>query len=408
MHVADLGLELLHPNTIWRLTLGPGDEAACRPPNDAVEVDRDESNPKAEPFCEMLTAISARQTRRRSSSILRCARGVLRFGSFKTRPAAQPVFLQCGASTTGQLGVWRVYASRLDADGVAFDGIFGPAYKGTTLARRWPWRRPMAGAGRSLNNRKEAKDHGEGGQLVGAALAGRVLIVDDVSSADTSVRESMALSRPPAPKPVRWRSLWTAGARHRRRRQRPCHQRACSTCASTGLAGVAIATMADLLGWLQRNADRRWLRMRSRCRPIATVMASEARSLRGALALAVAAAAACLLGAAVARAQPPAASAGIYTCIDDRGRRLTADRPIAECTAREQHILNSDGSLRRVVPPTLTAEERAAHEPASARRRKRARQAVRGSARPQPGGALPPTRSATRGARRRSTPCGWR
>ncbi len=65
-------------------------------------------------------------------------------------------------------------------------------------------------------------------------------------------------------------------------------------------------------------------------------------------------------GAALAQTAPPVA--GIYTCIDDKGRRLTADRPIAECSAKEQHILNRDGSLRKVVPPTLTAEERAEKE----------------------------------------------
>jgi hypothetical protein len=64
----------------------------------------------------------------------------------------------------------------------------------------------------------------------------------------------------------------------------------------------------------------------------------------------------------VAQAQKPAAGTPIYTCLDDRGRRLTSDRPIAECTAKEQQILNSDGSVRGVHPPTLTAEERAAQE----------------------------------------------
>lgn len=68
------------------------------------------------------------------------------------------------------------------------------------------------------------------------------------------------------------------------------------------------------------------------------------------------------LCAGVATAQQPPVNAGIYTCIDDRGRRLTADRPISECRHKEQHILNRDGSLRAVVPPTLTAEERAAKE----------------------------------------------
>ncbi|RVU49148.1 hypothetical protein [Rubrivivax rivuli] len=65
-------------------------------------------------------------------------------------------------------------------------------------------------------------------------------------------------------------------------------------------------------------------------------------------------------GAALAQPAPPVA--GIYTCIDDKGRRLTADRPIVECAAKEQHILNRDGSLRKVIPPTLTAEERAEKE----------------------------------------------
>ena len=69
------------------------------------------------------------------------------------------------------------------------------------------------------------------------------------------------------------------------------------------------------------------------------------------------------------RAQPASAPSGIYTCIDDRGRRLTSDRPIAECTDREQRILNRDGSLKGIFPPILTAEERAEKE---ARERKAA------------------------------------
>lgn len=69
-------------------------------------------------------------------------------------------------------------------------------------------------------------------------------------------------------------------------------------------------------------------------------------------------------GALSAAAQAPTVQSGasIYTCIDDRGRRLTADRPIPECAAKEQQILNRDGSLRAVLPPTLTAEERAEKE----------------------------------------------
>lgn len=76
-----------------------------------------------------------------------------------------------------------------------------------------------------------------------------------------------------------------------------------------------------------------------------------------------------LLGCSAAWAQTPAAA--IYTCIDDRGRKLTSDRPIAECVGKEQRVLNRDGSLREVKPPTLTAEERAEVE---ARERKLAEQ----------------------------------
>lgn len=79
--------------------------------------------------------------------------------------------------------------------------------------------------------------------------------------------------------------------------------------------------------------------------------------------------------AAVAVAQVPRPPSGIYTCIDDKGRRLTADRPIAECAAKEQQVLNRDGSLHSVIPPTLTAEERAAKE-ARERAEKEARAAA--------------------------------
>lgn len=88
------------------------------------------------------------------------------------------------------------------------------------------------------------------------------------------------------------------------------------------------------------------------------------RCLPAAPALAAGAAAAwlCVLaGPAWAQAKSDAPSQ-IYTCVDDRGRRLTSDRPIAECTAKEQRVLNKDGSLRRVLPPTLTADERAERE----------------------------------------------
>jgi hypothetical protein len=70
---------------------------------------------------------------------------------------------------------------------------------------------------------------------------------------------------------------------------------------------------------------------------------------------------------AAAQAAGASASAGIYTCIDSKGRRLTSDRPIPDCSSREQRVLNRDGSLQRVIPPTLTAEERAEREAAERR-----------------------------------------
>lgn len=86
-------------------------------------------------------------------------------------------------------------------------------------------------------------------------------------------------------------------------------------------------------------------------------MVSEMRASRWFLVLLLGAA-----GGALAQTPPARTGAGIYTCIDDRGRRLTSDRPIAECTAKEQQLLNRDGSVRQVIPPTLTPEERAVRD----------------------------------------------
>jgi len=123
--------------------------------------------------------------------------GVLRFGEFKTKAGRlSPYFFNAGLFDDGaKLGaVAEFYARRLLAQGLAFDMIFGPAYKGITLAAALA----IALARRGHNkpyayNRKEAKDHGEGGTLVGAKVQGRVLIVDDVISAGTSVRESIEM-----------------------------------------------------------------------------------------------------------------------------------------------------------------------------------------------------------------------
>ena len=125
------------------------------------------------------------------------ASGVLSFGEFKTKAGRlSPYFFNAGGFDDGaKLGTLAsFYARRLLASARPFDMLFGPAYKGIALAAAVAIE--LARRGRNVPyayNRKEAKDHGEGGALVGARLAGRVLIVDDVISAGTSVRESMAL-----------------------------------------------------------------------------------------------------------------------------------------------------------------------------------------------------------------------
>jgi orotate phosphoribosyltransferase len=125
------------------------------------------------------------------------ASGVLRFGEFRTKAGRlSPYFFNAGLFDDGaKLGrLAEFYARRLVDSGLAFDMLFGPAYKGIVLAAAVSVE--LARLGRNVPyayNRKEAKDHGEGGSLVGAPIAGRVLIIDDVISAGTSVRESIAM-----------------------------------------------------------------------------------------------------------------------------------------------------------------------------------------------------------------------
>jgi len=126
--------------------------------------------------------------------------GVLRFGSFTLKSGRQsPYFFNAGLFDTGSAiaGLGRAYAASLTASGLEFDMLFGPAYKGiplvtaTASALADHHDRDVA----YCFNRKEAKDHGEGGRIVGRALAGRVLIVDDVITAGTAIRESIEIIR---------------------------------------------------------------------------------------------------------------------------------------------------------------------------------------------------------------------
>ena len=131
---------------------------------------------------------------------------VLSFGEFKTKAGRlSPYFFNAGEFNDGARlsALGRYYAKALQESGIQFDMLYGPAYKGITLAAATA----IALAGDGINvpyayNRKEAKDHGEGGMLVGAPVKGKVVIIDDVISAGTSVRESVDLIRKAGAEPA--------------------------------------------------------------------------------------------------------------------------------------------------------------------------------------------------------------
>ena len=124
---------------------------------------------------------------------------VLLFGEFKTKAGRlSPYFFNAGLFCDGRSlrELSRFYAKAITAHGLQFDLLFGPAYKGIPLVAAAAIALAESGINVPFSyNRKEAKDHGEGGSIVGAPLAGRTLIVDDVISAGTSVRESVGLIR---------------------------------------------------------------------------------------------------------------------------------------------------------------------------------------------------------------------
>ncbi len=181
------------------------------------------------------------------------ARGVLRFGEFVLKSGRKsPYFFNSGLFNTGaalhRLGGF--YARALEDSGLAYDMIFGPAYKGIPL---------VSALGIALDelagcdvpyafNRKEAKDHGEGGMIVGAPLSGRVLIVDDVISAGTSVRESIGIIRAAGAEPA-----GVLIALDRQERGQGAISAIQEVEAAFGIPVVSIVKLDDLLRFLERD-----------------------------------------------------------------------------------------------------------------------------------------------------------
>ncbi|MCK7592540.1 orotate phosphoribosyltransferase [Pseudomarimonas salicorniae] len=184
---------------------------------------------------------------------LAAEREALRFGSFTLKSGrSSPYFFNAGRFDSGmalaELG--ECYADALEASGLDFDMLFGPAYKGIPLATAVAI--ALARRGRNLPlafNRKEAKTHGEGGQLMGAPLAGRVLIVDDVITAGTAVRESLSLIRAAGATPC-----GVLIALDRQERGTGRRSAAQEVAESEEIPVIAIAGLADVLAYTERDA----------------------------------------------------------------------------------------------------------------------------------------------------------
>ena len=180
--------------------------------------------------------------------------GVLRFGEFTLKSGRiSPYFFNAGLFNSGaamaRLGGF--YAQAIQASGLAFDMLFGPAYKGIPLAVATTIAL-AAEHGRDVPyafNRKLVKDHGEGGNLVGAPLAGSVLIVDDVITAGTAVREAVTLIRSARAQPV-----GMAIALDRQERGRGTQSAIQEVESELGIQVLSIATLDDLLGFVQGQA----------------------------------------------------------------------------------------------------------------------------------------------------------
>ena len=185
--------------------------------------------------------------------------GVLRFGEFKTKAGRlSPYFFNSALFDDGAklARLAEFYARRLLASGCEFDMLFGPAYKGITLAAASAV--ALAGLGRNVPfafNRKEAKAHGEGGTLVGAPVAGRVVIVDDVITDGASKRESVEMLRAAGGQATAVLIALDRMERGGTDDNLSAHSAVEDFERDYGLPVISIATLADLLQYLQTNAD---------------------------------------------------------------------------------------------------------------------------------------------------------
>ena len=182
------------------------------------------------------------------------AQNVLCFGEYETKAGRlSPYFFNAGLFHDGQSlkRLSRFYAQAIVAGGVEFDMLFGPAYKGIPLVAAVAI--ALTEEGRNVRysfNRKETKDHGEGGGIIGAALEGRVLIVDDVISAGTSVRESVDLIRAARASPC-----GVAIALYRMERGTGELSAAQEVERLYQMPVISIATLADLVAYLQTEKE---------------------------------------------------------------------------------------------------------------------------------------------------------
>lgn len=194
----------------------------------------------------------AMQQHKRDFLDLAFEHGALKLGEFTLKSGrVSPYFFNLGAIASGA-GMARLagcYADALDAAGIPCDGLFGPAYKGIPLVTALACE--LARRDRDLPfayNRKEAKDHGEGGNLVGAQLTGRVAVVDDVITAGTAVREALDLTQSAGATPA---ALLVALDRQERADGNRSAIQALA--ADHDLPTVAVATLADLLDYLTEH-----------------------------------------------------------------------------------------------------------------------------------------------------------